>query len=154
MNLKLRALESENEARSVGTYLERALGESSQSYREDPLPPGSFERFLAQRFDAPETLVLVAEAEGARAPMGACITGPLVDPLTGEAAPLILALYVSPELRHRGVARALVREVGRLLSRRKVAGLTARAAHNDDVLISMGERWGFTREWELMRFEP
>ena len=31
--------------------------------------------------------------------------------------------------------------------------LWARAAHNDDALISMGERWGFVRAWELMSAE-
>jgi hypothetical protein len=28
--------------------------------------------------------------------------------------------------------------------------LSARAGHNDDALISMGERWGFVRQWEMM----
>ena len=35
---------------------------------------------------------------------------------------------------------------GRACARRANAG---RAGHNDDALISMGERWGFLRAWEL-----
>jgi GNAT superfamily N-acetyltransferase len=63
---------------------------------------------------------------------------------------MVLVLYVEPDARHRGVARALVEEATRLLAARGLRRLAARAGHNDDALISMGERWGFVRQWELM----
>jgi hypothetical protein len=40
-----------------------------------------------------------------------------------------------------------------VLAERGMRVLAARAGHNDDALISMGERWGFVRAWELMLFE-
>jgi hypothetical protein len=51
------------------------------------------------------------------------------------------------------VARALVHETARLLAARGAGTLAARAGHNDDALISMGERWGFVRSWELLARE-
>ena len=36
------------------------------------------------------------------------------------------------------------------LAARGVRGISARVGHNDDALISMGERWGFVRHWELL----
>ena len=50
-------------------------------------------------------------------------------------------------------AKALVEGVSGLLRDRGMSTLAARAGHNDDALISMGERWGFVRQWELMVLE-
>jgi GNAT superfamily N-acetyltransferase len=63
---------------------------------------------------------------------------------------MVLLLFVSPDVRHRGLARAMVDAVTRVLAARGHEKLAARAAHNDDALISMGERWGFVRQWEMM----
>ena len=87
--------------------------------------------------------------EPARA-WGRCLTGPFADPLLGTTQPMVLVLHVDPSLRHRGVARELIAHADGLLYARGHATLAARAGHNDDALISMGERWGFVRSWELM----
>ena len=36
------------------------------------------------------------------------------------------------------------------LAMRGIRKLGAICGHNDDALISMGERWGFTRRWEIL----
>ena len=46
-----------------------------------------------------------------------------------------------------------MQEARRLLGQRGLRTLAARAGHNDDALISMGERWGFVRAWELLLYE-
>ena len=69
------------------------------------------------------------------------------------SVPMILVLHVETAWRHRGVARALLERVSELLAARGVRGLAARVGHNDDALISMGERWGFVRTFELMARE-
>jgi ribosomal protein S18 acetylase RimI-like enzyme len=79
-----------------------------------------------------------------------CLVGPLVDPLRGESLPTVLVLHVDPALRHRGVAHELIEEATRVLAARGLQRLAARVGHNDDALISMGERWGFVRSWGLM----
>jgi ribosomal protein S18 acetylase RimI-like enzyme len=150
MNVKLRRLQDLEEAMALEPLLDRAARESSAASSESAPADGAMLRFLGRHLERPETLVLVAEAEGADDAAGVCVTGPLEDPLSGEVTPLVVALWVQPGLRHRGLARALVREVRRILAARELPGLAARVGHNDDALISMGERWGFTRRWEMM----
>lgn len=151
MNLKLRAVEDLAEARRVLPFLERAALESLRalSLSGEPQVAALLERDLA----ASETLVLVAEAREAPEPWAALVCAPFQDPLSQERSPLIVALWVDPRVRHRGVARALIEEARRRLAARGHRQLMARASHNDDALISMGERIGFVRAWELMALE-
>ena len=153
MNLKLHALEDRERALELVPRLDRYAAEGMAEFRDDPLPERTGERFLERHWDAPETLFLLAEDSATGTILGLCLIGPLEDPLTGERTPLIAILHVDPDLRHRGIARALVGEARRLLARRGFHKLAARAGHNDDALISMGERWGFVRHWELMLLE-
>jgi GNAT superfamily N-acetyltransferase len=142
-------------ALELAPLLDRCAAEALAEFRDDPLPSGVAAGFLRERLERPETVLLVATEPGHAAgergvPPGLCLTGPFEDPLTREHVPMVLVLYVDPELRHRGIARALVREAGRVLAARGARVLAARAGHNDDALISMGERWGFLRHWELL----
>jgi ribosomal protein S18 acetylase RimI-like enzyme len=124
-----------------------------REFRDTPLPAGTAARFVARHFDEPESLLLVAESRPGAGDLGLCLVGPFEDPLTAERVPMLLVLHVDPAVRHRGLARALVDEARAVLSERGLESLAARAAHNDDALISMGERWGFVRQWELMIHE-
>lgn len=136
-------------ALELAPLLDRAAAEQMAEFRDEPLPARVGERFLGAHFDAPETLWLRARTpEGAE--LGFVLTGPAPDPLVGEVVPMILLLRVEVEWRHRGIARALVQEASRRLREAGHATLAARAGHNDDALISMGERWGFVRQWETM----
>lgn len=154
MNLNLRPIESAEEARGLLPLFERGLSETSLPTSEEA-PAESVEGlaqgFLARCFDRPESLLLVAEADGEVRALAA--TAPFEDPLTGAATPMLVLLWVDPAIRHRGVARALVQETRRLLATRGFPTLLARADHNDDALISMGERWGLVRAWEVMSSE-
>lgn len=150
MNLVLRNVTDRDEALALAGELQKAAADGLSEMRTEPLPEAAVERFLESRWGAPETLLLAAEEKGGARRWGLCLVGPHEDPLTLERTPVILALAVDPNLRHRGVARALVAEARRTLAQRGLRALAARAAHNDDALISMGERWGFIREWEWM----
>lgn len=114
---------------------------------------GASARRLRRDFAAKECLLVEARELQAERTVGVCWVAPVEDPLTLVQRPLILVLWVDPELRHRGLARALVQETRSLLRARGSEVLSARAAHNDDALISMGERWGFVRTWEWMELE-
>jgi len=151
MEVQLRPITDLEEALTHAACLDRWAAEAMAEYRDDELPPDVARRFLERHFERPETLLLIAEEDGQN--RGVCLVGPFEDPLTAEVVPFVAILYVDPELRHRGLARALVAEVRRLLAARGLRRLAARAAHNDDALISMGERWGFLRQWELMLHE-
>jgi len=133
--------------------LDQALAESAAALGEERSATLSARRMLQRVAGRPETLVVAAQGELKSAPVALCATVPLEDPLGGHALPLIALLWVEPSLRQRGVARALVHETARLLAARGAGVLAARAGHNDDALISMGERWGFVRSWELLTRE-
>lgn len=153
MEVLLREIDTPEEARGLAPRLDRLAEDALREYRDDPLPPGVGARLLERAFGAPESVLLVAESAQGRADLGLCVVGPLEDPLSGERMPMILLLHVEPDVRHRGLARALVDEARSILAERGIGRLAARAAHNDDALISMGERWGFTRQWELLVYE-
>lgn len=148
MDVHIRPVTKRAEALSLAPTLERFAAEAMAEFRDDALPPAVARRLLERHFDHSTTLLLVAEsAEGLH---GVCLTAPFEDPLTGEILPMIVILRVGPELRRRGVARSLVADALELLAARGHGRVAARAGHNDDALISMGERWGFVRHWELL----
>lgn len=153
MDVTLRLLTTLDDALELAPDLEGYVQESLQELRDEPVPEGCGERLLRRVLGTDEGLVLTAHlpSEGGR--IGFCVTGPLVDPLAGDALPMVVALWVDPDWRHRGLARALVARAREELGARGRSVLAARAGHNDDALISMGERWGFVRAWEVMVHE-
>lgn len=151
MNLRLRTIASRTEAEGVAALLEQAVREVLAD--PDQRPDEVARRTLARLGSAREALLVVAEPREVARPLALAASLPFEDPLTGAVQALLVLLYTDPSIRQRGVARALVGELRRALAARGVSELLARAAHNDDALISMGERWGFVRVWELMSVE-
>jgi GNAT superfamily N-acetyltransferase len=151
MNLRLRTVATRAEAQGALALFEQAVREVG------PLPPersaGELARRYLERLGPREALAVVAEPREVARPLALAASAPFEDPLTGEVHALLVLLYTDPSIRQRGVARALVQELRRALAERGVPELWARAQHNDDALISMGERWGFVRAWELMSAE-
>jgi len=147
---QLRHVHLVEEALALAPRLDRAAAERAREFQDEPVSEGVVRDFLFERFDAPETLLVAAESEPGRADLGLCLVGPFADPLLPTRVPMVLVLFVESNARHRGVARALIEEATRLLLERGFRTLAARAGHNDDALISMGERWGFIRQWDLM----
>ena len=146
----IRSITSLDEALAFAPALEAYAAQATAEFRDEPPPEGVCRRFFEPHFRAPETVLLVAESARGRADLGVCLTGPFEDPLLGTRTAMVLILFVSPDARHQGLARKLVDEAERALEQRGQRSLAARAAYNDDALISMGERWGFVRQWELM----
>ena len=155
MEIRLTTITSKKEALELAPALDRMLAAGSEAFTTRSRLEGACAAFLEAHFDAPETLLVLArEVEPGALPSGApiavALTGPFVDPIFPERHPLLLLLYVEPAQRHRGLASALLADLASALAARGLASLAARAGHNDDALISMGERKGFTRRWELM----
>lgn len=150
MEIEIRTVET---AASALEHLELLRSRGLEALQELGLaqaPADFIESFLASHFDAKETLLLIAETKAGAADVGLILVGPQIDPLSGVRTPMILILSVDSDVRHRGLARALVQEAERLLKRRGFPQLAARCPHGDDALISMGERWGFIRSWEFL----
>jgi len=153
MELELRQVTSLQEALRLAPRIEQSAAEFQAQFSDAVLPRDAAARWLTTRFDLPQTVLVGAFPSGAGEPVGLCLVGPFEDPLTLERTPIVLVLQVDEKARRRGVARALVELVQSVLAERGMRVLAARAGHNDDALISMGERWGFVRAWELMLFE-
>ncbi|MFT5052355.1 MAG: GNAT superfamily N-acetyltransferase [Chlamydiales bacterium] len=149
MEVKLSIAETLDEALSLSAAIDGYAAEVSADYRDTPPAAGLGQRLLERHFGRPETVVALARAERPE-PIGMCVTIPFEDPLFGDAVPFVAVLFVDSSFRHRGLAGLLVRSVQETLAGRGIGSLAGRAGHNDDALISMGERWGFVRQWEWM----
>ncbi|MFT7662888.1 MAG: GNAT superfamily N-acetyltransferase [Planctomycetota bacterium] len=153
MELQIRPVTDFNEALGLVDELDRLTAVTVAEYRDTPLASGCSKRILDRHFEQSTCLLLLAEDASDKSRLGICLIAPFEDPLTGELTPVVVLLHVENEIRHRGVARALVKNAITILGERGHSALAARAAHNDDALISMGERWGFLRQWEFMVHE-
>ena len=155
MNLRLRTITTREEARGTLALLEQAVREVNgvgESAGAKHAPAELAKRYL-ERLGPREAVLVVAEPREVARPLALAASAPFEDALTGEVRALLVLLYTDPSIRQRGVARSLTGELRRALAARGVKELWARAAHNDDALISMGERWGFVRSWEMMSAE-
>ena len=150
MQVDLKIITDRSEALELAPTIDVVAGEINAEFRDTPIPENAGRDMIGRHFEAPETVVAVALDQETGAQLGLCITAPLEDPLLGERLPLVVILHVDPDTRHRGLARLLVDGVSRELESRGIHKIAARAGHNDDALISMGERWGFVRHWEVM----
>lgn len=153
MDIQLRRLRELEEAARLGPELDEYIAQATADFRDNAPPAGTGLKLLERSLDAPEGMVLVAETTAGER-LGYCVVGPLIDPVVGDRWPMVLALWVHPEYRHRGLGGSLIKRVIADLQAAGGYALAARAGHNDDALISMGERWGFVRHWELMVHEP
>ena len=150
MDVILKELETLDDALGLAPEIDRYAEQVMGELRDAPPEAGTGERLLRRVIEAPEGLVLVARSKDDGQRIGMCVTAPLVDPLVGDSMPMIVVLEVDPDFRHRGLAGQLVRAARAELAKLGLSDLGARAGHNDDALISMGERWGFVRAWEFM----
>ncbi len=148
MEVHLRLIGGLEQALELAGHLDALGAEQLAEFREDPYPAGSARAFLEAELSQPQTVLLVAESEDGLADLGLCLVGASLEPLTRERTPTVLLLHVDSSVRHRGLAKALIEEASAQLSERGERRLAGRVGHNDDALISMGERWGFTRRWE------
>ncbi|MFT7676753.1 MAG: GNAT superfamily N-acetyltransferase [Planctomycetota bacterium] len=153
MDIQLRRLREFEEAVELGPELDVYIAQATSDFRDNAPPAGTGLKMLERVFDAPEGVVLLAETDSGER-LGYCVVGPLIDPVVGDRWPMVLALWVHPDYRHRGLGGSLIKRVIADLHADGGHALAARAGHNDDALISMGERWGFVRHWELMIHEP
>ncbi|MFT4542299.1 MAG: putative N-acetyltransferase YhbS [Planctomycetota bacterium] len=148
MNLNYRQITDIDEARSLAKDLQPIAEDMLSELRDVEVSEEQLIARINASFESPECLLVVVDNDEGR--VGYALTLPFEDPLTAERVPMLVLLGVSHTVRNRGIARGLVQTTLNLLAQRGIQALAARAAHNDDALISMGERWGFVRGWEWM----
>jgi GNAT superfamily N-acetyltransferase len=132
-------------ASAIDAYATQVMSEFRDGLTASGVGVSTLERAIA----ASDGVAITAHnGEGDR--LGYCVVVPFPDPLLGDHMPMVVALFTETDYRHRGLAGQMVAAARRDLESRGHMELAARAGHNDDALISMGERWGFVRSWELM----
>ncbi|MCP3917818.1 MAG: GNAT family N-acetyltransferase [bacterium] len=150
MDVTLKILEARDDALTLSEDIDRYAAEATAEFRDDPPPAGTGVRLVREHFDAPECVFLTATEREHGRHIGTCVTAPFEDPLIGDRMPMVVVLSVHSSYRHRGLAGQMIRALRSVFAERGIHTLAARAAHNDDALISMGERWGFVRLYEVM----
>lgn len=153
MDITLRTIEDLSEALTMAEELEELAIEQTGELDLNPSAAGFVRRTLEKSFETPECLLMVATLPGESERLGLLFTVGLEDPLTAARIPLVCVVEVVRKWRRRGLAREMVKSAREILRARGQERIAVRAGHNDDVIISMGERWGFIRHWELMLSE-
>lgn len=158
MNVSLTLHEKPCDWEDLVTDLDRYVSRLTAEWTDRDPGEGLGATLLRRVEGSSAGLLLTAHAREPDGPtgerLGYCVVVPLADPLTRLETPFIAALEVDRNYRHRGLARSMVDAVTEEMKRRGHPELAARAGHNDDALISMGERWGFVRSHEVMVLQP
>lgn len=110
----------------------------------------SARRFLLRSLGQPGSLLLLAKDEKTKKAIGFLFLAPREDGFLGVRVPFLYLLFVLPEFRRLGAARDLLLRAEKWLVGQGARMLVAPAIHNDDAIISMGERRGYLREREWM----
>jgi len=157
MNVSLTLHEEPCDWEDLVTDLDRYVSQLTAEWTDRTPGEGPGAALLQRAEGSPAGLLLTAhsnDGDGPGARLGYCVVVPWADPLTDLETPFIAALEVDRNYRHRGLARSMVDAVTAEMKRRGHHELAARVGHNDDALISMGERWGFVRSHEVMVLQP
>jgi GNAT superfamily N-acetyltransferase len=149
MNLTVQTLTTAAEVAALEPLAQELVASALAEERDEGAPAGAGRAVLERALASPCGLVLRALGEDG-SDAGLLVCGPLLDPLAGDERPMIQLLWAAPAYRRRGLARGLVDQASKTLRARGHRTLAARVGHNDDALISMGERWGFVRSYELL----
>jgi GNAT superfamily N-acetyltransferase len=150
MQAPTRVVSERAEVLALAETLDARAAQFMAQFSDRPYPAGAVRRLLQSHFGDPALVLVVAESAPRGPLVGVCLVGPARDPLLGTTQPMILVLHVETAWRHRGIARELLERSAAELEERGLTSLAARVGHNDDALISMGERWGFVRTFEVM----
>ena len=153
MEVTLRFLETRDDALTLSSDIDHYAREATAEFRDELVADGIGVRLVRDHFDSPHCVFLTATEARSEERIGLCVTVPFVDPLVGDSMAMVVVLSVHPDFRHRGLAGRMISALHEELGSRGVHTLAARAGHNDDALISMGERWGFVRLYEVMVHE-
>ncbi|MDE0905129.1 MAG: hypothetical protein OSB42_10915 [Planctomycetota bacterium] len=149
MNLSLKEISDPADCEALAPLAQRLVERSCEELRNDPAPEDCGLKLLQRVLQSPTGVILqTIGADGET--VGLIVTGPLIDPLVGDETPMVLLLWTADAFRRRGMSKGMIQSAAEILAGRGLHSLAARAEHNDDALISMGERSGFIRLYEVL----
>ncbi len=147
MKFELKELSGEEAAGPLWDRIRRAAVEN---YPEDEVEEAAARAFVRESLAGKGSICLAGYDTGERKLAGVLFAGPYRHSFLAHRDAVIYWLYVWPEYRNLGLASQLLDRAESALAARGVGWLRAHAAHNDDRIISMGERRGYVREIEVM----
>jgi len=145
-------IEELRQADGVGPYLqwvEPAVGEIYPQER-GPESGSSARNFLVKSLGQKESVYLLGREEKTGKFAGFLFIARREDSFLATSSPFAYLLFTHPDFRRLGLAASLLVEGEKVLKERGLTKLIAPATHNDDAIISMGERRGYLREREYM----
>ncbi len=149
MNLSLQEINDPADCEPLASLAQELIEHTMGELREEPVPSGRGLALLQGVLQSKAGVILrTIGSEGET--IGLIVTGPMLDPLVGDETPMILLLWTADPYRRRGMSKRLIENAVEILGSRGLHSLAARAGHNDDALISMGERSGFIRSFEVL----
>jgi ribosomal protein S18 acetylase RimI-like enzyme len=129
------------------------LFDAYRQFYEQPADPGLARAFIGARLERGESIVFLAERDGR--PVGFVQLYPLFSSTAARPGRLWLLndLYVAPEARGGGVARALMLRARRLAEDTDAVGLELATAHTNLPAQRLYESLGWRRDEKFPRYE-
>jgi len=119
------------------------------------IPPGRAERFLRERLKKRQSVIFLAylsERAGRNRPVGFVQLYPSFASLDLKPHWILNDLFVAPEARRYGVARALMGRARRLASATGANGLSLETATDNRPAQRLYEQLGYQRDREFYRY--
>jgi ribosomal protein S18 acetylase RimI-like enzyme len=129
------------------------LFDAYRQFYDLPSDPALARDFIAARLEREESVVFLAERDGR--PVGFVQLYPLFSSTAARPRRLWLLndLYVAPEARGSGVARALMKRARRLAEETDAVGLELATAHTNLAAQRLYESLGWRRDEKFPRYE-
>jgi len=129
------------------------LFDAYRQFYEQPADPGLAREFIAARLERHESVIFLAERDGR--PIGFVQLYPLFSSTAPRPRRLWLLndLYVAPEARGGGAARALMERARRLAEETDAVGLELATAHSNVAAQRLYESLGWRRDERFPRYE-
>jgi ribosomal protein S18 acetylase RimI-like enzyme len=129
------------------------LFDAYRQFYEQPSDLALARAFIAARLEREESVIFLAERDGR--PVGFVQLYPLFSSTAARPRRLWLLndLYVAPEARGSGVARALMQRARRLAEETDAVGLELATAHTNVAAQRLYESLGWRRDEKFPRYE-
>ncbi len=131
------------------------LFDGYRRFYEQPSDPEGARTFLAERLQRGESIVFLAidDAEDERESLGFVQLFPSFSSVSMKRLWILNDLYVAPDARQRGVARALMEAAHKLALQTGAKGLTLQTAHDNTHARTLYESLGYEQEVHFVTYD-
>ena len=127
-----------------------ALFDAYRVFYEQPSDPGKAREFLAERLGGGDSVIYLATGE--RGALGFTQLYPTFSSVSMRPMWILNDLYVVPDERKQGVARALIDRARQLAVETGAKGVILETAIDNDAAQRLYDKYGFVRDTEFHRY--